>query len=147
MSIAVQASSIADRLRDLGDIAIDRVRATPPIGTATIDDLIAANDAKSRPQCELVDQALVEKAMSYEASVVAAAIIRIISNFVVPRQMGLVTGADGFFRLPAGDVRGPDVAFVSRERLQACGFPGEAYPTISPDLAIEVLSPGNTRRK
>lgn len=68
----------------------------------------------------------------------------ILSNFIVPRQLGLVSGPDGFFRLPAGDARGPEVAYVSRERLQSGGFPVEAYPAISPDLAVEVLSPGNT---
>jgi len=56
----------------------------------------------------------------------------------------LVSGADGYCRLPSGDTRGPDVAFVSRERLQSAEFPTEAYPILSPDPAIEVLSPGNT---
>ena len=37
--------SIADLLHGLGDIAAERVRLDPPPGTATFDDLIAANEA------------------------------------------------------------------------------------------------------
>jgi Uma2 family endonuclease len=42
-------------------------------------------------------------------------------------------------------VRGPDVAFVSRERLPGRSFPKDAYPAIQPNLVVEVLSPGNTK--
>lgn len=49
------------------------------------------------------------------------------------------------FRLLDSSVRGPDVAFLSRERMQGGAFPKDAYPSIAPDLAIEVLSPGNTK--
>ena len=83
--------------------------------------------------------------MGYEVSVVAASIARILGNFVICRRLGLVSGADGMFRLLANSVRGPDVAFVSRERLPGGKFPTEAYPSIAPDLVVEVLSPGNTK--
>jgi Uma2 family endonuclease len=49
------------------------------------------------------------------------------------------------FQLLASSVRGPDVAFVSRERLPDGRFPAAVYPAIAPDLAVEVLSPGNTK--
>jgi Uma2 family endonuclease len=135
---------MADRLNELGGIAADRVRLTPAPGTATVDDLIIAN-AQAKPLCELIDQTLVEKAMGYEASVVAAAISEILRRFIVPRRLGLVSGADGMFQLLASSVRGPDVAFVSREQLPGGNFPTEAYPPIAPDLVVEVLSPGNTK--
>ncbi|TWT85335.1 hypothetical protein Pla123a_01420 [Posidoniimonas polymericola] len=41
-------------------------------------------------------------------------------------------------------VRIPDVCFVSWERLKGSGFPQQAAPSLAPDLAVEVLSPGNT---
>lgn len=138
------STSLGDRLAELGNIAPDRVRNVPPIGSATIEDLIHANDHK-RPLCELIDQTLVEKTMGFEASVVAATIARILGNFITSRRLGLVSGADGMFQLLSTSVRGPDVAFVSTERLPGGKFPRDAYPAIAPDLAVEVLSPGNTK--
>jgi Uma2 family endonuclease len=49
------------------------------------------------------------------------------------------------FRLLASSVRGPDVAFLSRDRFPGGQFPREANPSLAPDLAVEVLSPGNTK--
>ncbi|MBI4545757.1 MAG: Uma2 family endonuclease [Gemmatimonadetes bacterium] len=39
-------------------------------------------------------------------------------------------------------VRGPDVSFLSRERVPAAGLP-ESWPDHAPDLAVEILSPSN----
>ena len=97
MSTITGAESLADRLRDLGDIPLDRVRAHPPMGTATFDDLVTANSDRSKALCELVDQTLVEKAMGYEASIVAITIARILSLYVSRQKLGLISGADGFF--------------------------------------------------
>jgi Uma2 family endonuclease len=63
------------------------------------------------------------------------------------RRNGLgvvVTNDSGFVLSRSPDtVRGPDVSFVSRARLEGVGDPVTAFPG-APDLAIEVLSPGNT---
>jgi Uma2 family endonuclease len=144
LSHATASLTISDRIADLGGIATDRVRIAPPIGCATIGDLVQVN-AQSRPLCELIDQTLVEKATGFEASVVAGAILEVLRRFVKPRRLGLVTGPDGMYQLLSTSVRGPDVAFVSVDRLPDGKFPAEAYPAIAPDLAIEVLSPGNTK--
>lgn len=144
MPHAAVTESLAERLQELGGIVADRVRSAPPPGTATLDDLIHANE-HSKPLCELVDNTLVEKAVGFEASVVAATITALLRNFVVSRRLGIVSGADGMFRLLASSVRGPDVAFLSRERFPGGQFPQEAYPSLAPDLAVEVLSPSNTK--
>lgn len=60
MSHATVTDSLAERLQELGGIAADRVRSSPAPGTATLDDLVHAND-HSKPLCELTDNALVEK--------------------------------------------------------------------------------------
>ncbi len=39
----------------------------------------------------------------------------------------------------------PDVAFMSWDRLPGKTVPDEAIPELAPDLAIEVLSAGNTK--
>lgn len=83
--------------------------------------------------------------MGFESSVVAATILAILHHFVAPRRLGFVAGAEGMFRLLASTVRAPDVPFVSRKQLSDGKFPAEAYPLFSPDLVVEVLSPGNTK--
>ncbi len=144
MTHAAVTDSLAERLQELGGIVADRVRSTPPPGTANLEDLVCAND-HSKPLCELVDNTLVEKAVGFEASVVAVTISGLLRSFVVSRRLGIVSGADGMFRLLASSVRAPDVSFLSRSRFPDGRFPQDAYPALAPDLAIEVLSPGNTK--
>lgn len=138
------ATTLEDCLAQLGGVAAERVRMTPPPGQATFADCIAANESGERGLYELVDGTLVEKAMSYEASVVAATILFLLKSFVSQRRLGLVSGADGFFRLMSS-TRGPDVAFVSRDRLPGGVFPTQPCPALAPNLVVEVLSPGNTK--
>ncbi len=71
-SHAAVASNMAERLLRLGGIVPARVRLSPPPGTATIEELQAVNRHTS-PLCELIDHTLVEKALSFAATVVAAA--------------------------------------------------------------------------
>ncbi|HXL12094.1 MAG TPA: Uma2 family endonuclease [Gemmatimonadales bacterium] len=59
------------------------------------------------------------------------------------------TGAGGVYAAETGfklasnpdTVRAPDIAFVTRERLPPPATTG--YPPLAPDLAVEVLSPGD----
>ena len=136
--------SIHVRMSELGEISPNRVRFTPQLVKATIDDLIAINESEENGLFELVDGCLVEKAMSYEASVVAAAILSILRVFISKHRLGLVSGPDGFFQLQSS-TRGPNVAFVALDRLPGGAFPTQAYPGIAPNLVVEVLSPGNTK--
>ncbi len=140
--MATQAT-LADLLDDLGDIAPDRVRLHPALGTATEDDLLSATDA-SGSLYELVDGVLVEKAMGFRESLLAAALIEMLRGFVRPRNLGLVTAPDGMMRLAVGLVRIPDVAFISWGRLPHRRVPTAPIPDLAPDLAVEVLSAGNT---
>ena len=98
MTHAAVTDSLAERLQELGGIVADRVRSTPAPGTATLDDLIYAND-HTKPLCELIDNTLVEKAVGFEASVVAVTIAAMLKDFVAARRLGVVSGSDGFFRL------------------------------------------------
>ncbi len=138
------AITLDDYLVELGGISASRVRLSPPPGQATLADLIEVNRADSQGLFELVDGTLVEKGMSYEASVVAASILFILKTFVARNQLGLISGADGFFQLQS-TTRGPDVAYVARERLAGGVFPSEPFPELAPNLVVEVLSPSNTK--
>jgi len=138
------ATTIEDRLTELGGISPSRLLLTPPPGLATHADLELANESGTNGLVEMVDGCLVKKAMGYEASVVAMAIAHILRQFVSTHRLGLISGADGFFRL-LDSTRGPDVAFVAVDRLPNGAFPNQNYPQIAPNLVVEVLSPGNTK--
>src|SRR5215218_8644386 len=71
-----------------------------------------------------------------------------VGSFVEEHDLGEAFGAETGFLLEhdPDTVLGPDAAFVSHERLAAAeSF--EKYFPFAPDLAVEVLSPGNTRRE
>jgi len=142
----IEIETVSDLLERLGDIPPDRVRMKPSPGTATLQDVIQVNDRVGR-LCELVDGTLVEKAVGYKESALAVAIAAVIRSFVEARNLGIVTGADGMVRLFPGLVRGPDVAFVSWDRIPDRRMPDEPIPHLVPNLAVEVLSKGNTPKE
>jgi Uma2 family endonuclease len=143
LASATTIETIADLLEQLGGIAPARVRFRPPPGTATEKDVLEV-EAHADRLCELVDGVLVEKAMGWRESLLASVLTTILSNFVRPRNLGLVAGADGPLRLASGLVRMPDVASVSWDRLPNRRVPSEPIPALAPDLVVEVLSAGNT---
>ena len=146
MPSMLTAVTVSDLLHQLGDIPPERVRLQPPPGTATEADVVAVHSREER-LCELVDGVLVEKTIGYYESYIAAALIRLIGNFVVAHDLGIVAGADGMLRLAPGLVRIPDISFVSWEKLPGRRLPRQAIPDLVPDLAVEVLSEGNTTRE
>ncbi len=135
--------TLSDLLKHLGGIAPKRVRFRPLPGTATEQDILDLQ-ARDGRLYELVDYVLVEKAMGFRESCLAAAFITLLWGFVRPRNLGLVAGEGGMMRLAPGLVRIPDVAFVSWERLPGRRMPTEPVPGLVPDLAVDVLSASNT---
>jgi Uma2 family endonuclease len=65
--------------------------------------------------------------------------------YVEAHHLGTVYAAETGFVIEENPdtVRAPDVAFVSQERLEASG-PIKSYWRGAPDLAVEVVSPGDT---
>ncbi len=143
-TVDVASESIADLLERLGGIPLDRVRMPPAPGTATEADLLAALDAPRKRICELIDGVLVEKPMGYRESQLALILAGLLNAFVIPRNLGIVTGADGMMRLFTRRVRVPDVAFVGWDRFPNRLPPTQPVPDVAPDLAVEVLSDSNT---
>jgi Uma2 family endonuclease len=122
------------------------VRLHPPPGTATERDLIRLNDHSNRLY-ELVDGVLVEKVMGYPESSLTCELIRLLGNFLAQHDLGILGGADGTLRLMPGLVRIPDISFVSWDHLPNRTIPRDPIPDLAPDLAVEVLSEGNTRQE
>jgi Uma2 family endonuclease len=144
--IGLTTVTIADLLDQLGGIPADRVLLKPSPGTATVQDVIDI-EAKEDRLCELVDGVLVEKPMGMRESVLAMKLGALLLGFVEPRKLGVVAGADGMLQLKVALVRIPDVAFISWSRFPGGRLPTEAAPLVAPDLAVEILSPSNTKRE
>ena len=115
----------------------------PPPGTATEKDVIEL-EARTNRLCELVDGVLVEKAMGYLESRLAAMLIFYLESYLQQHDLGSVAGADGMLGLAPGLVRIPDVSFIAWDRLPDRRAPEEPIPKIAPDLAVEILSKSNT---
>ena len=136
----------ADLVEHFGPILLTRIRHNPPAGTATEQDVIDIHDEEGR-LFELVDGVLVEKTMGYQEAYLALLIGRLIGEFVDSRNLGLVAGADGMARLAPGLIRIPDVSFVGWDRLPGRKVPKTPMLNLAPHLAVEVLSPLNTKQE
>ena len=135
--------NLAELIERLGGVPLDRIRMNPPPGTATVNDVVEI-DAHEDRLCELVDGVLVEKTMGYFESETAVLLAAALIQFVRKNDLGVVTGEGGMILFPGNQVRIPDVAFVSWERFLDAETEGQAAPELVPDLAVEVLSPGNS---
>src|SRR5262249_24969403 len=135
---------VSDLLATLGDIPLDRIRLRPRPGTATEQDVITSKDRFDRI-CELVDGILVEKPMGYYESRIAVLILYYMEAFLAKHDRGIVLTADGLLRAVPGRVRAPDVSFFSWDHFPDRLLPPGQILDMAPDLAIEVISPSNTK--
>lgn len=137
--------TLGEVLAALGHVPPERVRLDPAPGTATKRDLLRVHD-RGHGLFELVDGTLVEKPMGRPESYVAHELGRIMGNFVVEHALGFCTGADDLIELVPKLVRGPDLTFTSwARRPDRTVDADDQISKIAPDLAVEVLSPKNTR--
>ncbi|NQT15018.1 MAG: Uma2 family endonuclease [Planctomycetes bacterium] len=143
---AADVWTAADLVERFGAIPLNRVRHAPPPGLAREGDVAEIHDREDRLY-ELVDGVLVEKTVGAYESCLAMLLARLVGNFVEANDLGIVLGADGAMRLSPGLVRIPDVSFVSWQRLPGRRIPREAFWSLAPDLACEVISKGNTREE
>jgi Uma2 family endonuclease len=92
---------------------------------------------------ELVDGEPVEKRMSFLSGKVTSRVDNRLSTFVEHHGLGSVAVEVSFRCFPDKplQVRRPDIAFVSTARLHL--VPLEGHVPVPPDLAIEILSPGD----
>jgi Uma2 family endonuclease len=95
---------------------------------------------------ELVDGELVVSPAGGRHGKVTVRLVVRLGGFVESHDLGHVFDSSTGYVLPGGNRRAPDVSFVASGR-----FPGEDVPRgfieLPPDLAVEVLSPGDDPRK
>jgi len=136
--------TVADLLGRFDEVLARRIILDPVPGTATVDDVLAIHAREGR-LCELVDGILVEKAMGFEESCLATILIQLLWNYLDGNRLGVVAGADGMMRLAPRLVRIPDVSYVSWDQFPDGIRAKGPVPATHPDLAVEVLSAGNTK--
>ncbi len=117
--------------------------ATSTRRIATEDDLRAMPEDGRK--YELVDGEIRVSPAGDRHSAVALALAARLLAFVKEHRLGHVMGADAGFRLPGGNVRSPDGSFVATGRFPD-DRPTADWGSLAPDLAIEVISPGDRPR-
>lgn len=138
--------TVADLLSHFGPILHVRVRQSPPPGMAAEQDVTDIHEREHRLY-ELVDGVLVEKIMGVQEAYLAALIVQLLGEFLRAHDLGFIMGADGMARLAPGSIRIPDVSFISWSQIPGRTVPRVAVLGVAPDLAVEVLSPGNTEQE
>lgn len=146
MATAATSMETLDDLFDrIGHVPFGRVRLQPPPGTATEADVLAAMSRPKKQLCELIDGVLVEKVMGVLESFLAGLLLQYINDFLEEEGLGAAFAPDGPFRILPGQVRLPDVSVFRWESLPGQELPKKKVPNVVPDLAVEVVSEGNTK--
>src|SRR5438093_3280835 len=99
--MAVTFGTAAELVQRLGNIPLKRIRFTPPPGTATERDLLAALRRSDRLY-ELVDGTLVEKVMGLPESMLAGQVLTEINVYARQHDLGIAAGEAGTVRLLKG---------------------------------------------
>ncbi|MBC7843348.1 MAG: Uma2 family endonuclease [Gemmatimonadaceae bacterium] len=115
--------------------------ALPPM---TADELLV--QSPRHKSTEVVrGRMLVREPPSLFHGVASARLLYLLAHHVYARTLGVVCAQDTGFHLftDPDTVRAPDVAFIRAER--AAVIPPTGYGRTAPDLAVEILSPGDRR--
>ena len=137
--------TLADLMEQLGNVPLERIRLHPFPGTATVEDVLRLCDREPKCLCELVDGVLVEKVNRHPESRLAARLIHVLQSYLDEHDLGILTGADGPLQILSDQVRFPDVVFIGYDRIPEGADPATPVPDWIPSLAVEVLSPSNTK--
>ena len=113
-------------------------------GTATIEDLLRT--PKDGFKYELVDGEILMSPAAMRHSEIAVRIAALLFEFLREHPIGKVYSSDVGIQFPNGNVRSPDVTFVSNGKLPGGRSP-ESYGELIPDLVVEVLSPSDSVRE
>lgn len=75
---------------------------------------------------------------------VCSLLIAALTSYSASSKLGVVLDSSTAFTMKNGNRRSPDVSFFAKERLQGMTELPSGFLDGAPDLAVEVLSPGNT---
>jgi Uma2 family endonuclease len=94
---------------------------------------------------ELVNGVLVDMGNSgAKHGYVCSTLMILLGSYVRLQKLGAMFDSSTAFKMKSGNKRAPDISFVARERLQGLEDLPDGFLEGAPDLAVEILSPGNT---
>ena len=70
-----------------------------------------------------------------------------LGEYLKKKRLGIILGEAGPLRILSDQIRIPDVCFISRKKFPDGKLPKDPIFKVVPDLAIEVLSPSNSKRE
>lgn len=116
----------------------------PASATMTADDLLKLSNGACRYELIRGEQRTRPPAGSEHGATTLRFSWRL-AQFVEQNQLGVTFVAETGFRIATDPdtVRAPDLAFVRTARIPEGGLPRGYFPG-APDLAVEVISPGDT---
>lgn len=110
----------------------------------TAEELMNIDDEPNRHEL-IKGELLTMPPPKFEHGQVSANLLVILGQYVKANRLGRVCAEVGYHLESDPDtVLGPDVSFVAKDRI---GIPPDGYYPGPPDLAVEVLSPGDRRGK
>ena len=89
---------------------------------------------------ELIDMGNSGALHGYIAIVLSSALFSV----VMSKKLGALLDSSTAFKMKNGNKRSPNISFFAKERLQGITELPTGFLEGAPDLAVEVLSPGNT---
>lgn len=124
--------------------ANENLMATVPAPKVWTDEEFMALNRDGH-QYEIVNGELIDMGNSgakhgYVAVILSAALF----NWVSQGKLGAMFDSSTAFKMKSGNKRSPDLSFMSKERLQELNDLPDGLLEGAPDLAVEILSPGNT---
>ena len=112
--------------------------------TLTLDEYERLPDEDGHTQELAAGRLVREPRPGARHGVIVGDLFRALDSFVRDRDLGRVVIETGFLLVEVPPtVRGPDIAFISAERLPAGPVP-EGFWRLAPDLAVEVVSPSDS---
>ncbi|HEU4873584.1 MAG TPA: Uma2 family endonuclease [Pyrinomonadaceae bacterium] len=108
----------------------------------TVEEFMNIDDEPNRHEL-IKGELLTMPPPKFEHGRVSANLMIILGQYAKANRLGRVCGETGYHLESDPDtVLGPDVSFVAKNRI---GIPPDGYYLGPPDLAVEVLSPGDRR--
>jgi Uma2 family endonuclease len=89
---------------------------------------------------ELIDMGSAGAKHGYIAIILSSALFAV----VMAQKLGALFDSSTAFKMKNSNKRSPDISFFAKERLQGMTELPTGFLEGAPDLAVEVLSPGNT---
>jgi Uma2 family endonuclease len=89
---------------------------------------------------ELIDMGNSGALHGYVCSLLLAALM----SYCLSKKLGVILDSSTAFKMKNGNKRSLDISFFAKERLQGLDNLPTGFLEGAPDLAVEVLSPGNT---